>query len=901
MSDISQQTKAQQTQVFDVTGMTCAACSARVEKTTNAVPGVQKATVNLLKNSMEVEFEVGVNADAVIKEISQAVGKAGYGALPRQSQDASASSAPTEYLHNSSVDAAEKERKSVQTRLIVSIVFMVPLFYISMGHMFGWPLPDVFLGAEHSMVWGLTLFILLIPILTVNFKFFRVGFKTLIHGAPNMDSLIALGSGAATVYGIYALFQMAYNLGHGNVALAHDYAMNLYFESAAMILTLITLGKYFEARAKGKTTDSISQLMDLSPKMAVRLDGDVETVIEVKDVRVGDTLLVKTGESVPVDGVVLEGQGSVDESVITGESLPVSKRPGDSVTGATLNTSGWFTMRADRVGADTVLAGIVKLVDEATSSKAPIEKMADKISGVFVPIVIGIALVTGVAWILLGEDFATALSYAISVLVISCPCALGLATPTAIMVGTGRGATYGILVKSAETLETAQGVKTVVLDKTGTITMGTPQVTDVVPAPVLKRAVGGEASAAISEISNASLLLSVMASLEKKSEHPLAQAMVRYAEEQSVSADDVVEFTQVEGEGVAGIVDGASCYAGNARMMEAHGIDLETMSRLVPSPSDLAHDGKTVIYIARDDVLLGFVAIADVVKPTSAAAIKQLHDMGIETVMLTGDALRTAHAINEQVGTESVIAGVLPADKEQTVRMMSSSGKVAMVGDGINDAPALARADVGIAIGAGTDIALSSADIVLMRSDLLDVPAALDLSRATMRNIKQNLFWALFYNVICIPIAAGVLAYWGISLNPMIAAAAMSFSSVCVVGNALRLRRWKPQGSKVSAVQTGVELPATGQHAPTSADEPTALHDSADREEATMEKILDVEGMMCEKCVAHVKKALEGVDGVDEAVVELDAKKATVHLSKDVDDAALIDAVVEEGYEAKIA
>ena len=904
---------------FDVTGMTCAACSARVEKTTNKVEGVHLATVNLLKNSMEVEFDQGVDTAQVTQAIETAVRKAGYGALPRSENRGFAQAGGQDSKHSESAQSvavagnessgiadpstsiAEQEKKRLQTRLVISAVFMVPLFYISMGHMMGWPLPSVLLGAENSMVYALTLFVLLIPIIAINFKFFHVGFTALIHGSPNMDSLIALGSGAATIYGLYALFQMASTLGHGDIASAHQLAMNLYFESAAMILTLITLGKYLEARAKGKTTDSLSQLMDLSPKMALRLENGVETLIPAKEVRVGDVLVVKAGEAIPVDGVVLEGQGSVDESVITGESLPIGKYAGDRVTGATLNTSGWFTMRAECVGADTVLAGIVALVDEATSSKAPIEKIADKISGIFVPAVIGIAFVTFGIWMLVGAGFGTALTYAISVLVISCPCALGLATPTAIMVGTGRGATNGILVKSAESLETAHAVTTVVLDKTGTITQGKPEVADVVVTqPSLQK------------------LLRVMGGLEARSEHPLAQAIMRYVEyqaenslglnahgvknrdavtnstkTQSVLIPEVENFKQIPGEGVSGQIDGVWCYAGNARMMKEKDIS-------IIEDASFAEEGKTVLYFAQGKTLLGYVAIADMVKPTSAAAIVQLKDMGIKTVMLTGDDPQTAQTIHKQVGTDEVIAGVFPADKEQIIRELSKKGKVAMVGDGINDAPALARADVGIAIGAGTDIALSSADIVLMHSDLLDVPAALDLSRATMRNIKQNLFWALFYNALCIPIAAGALAFVGFSLNPMIAAAAMSFSSVCVVTNALRLRRWKPRSAKTPTCDEQVKASASALLVDTGSISGKDTNGSM-REEMTMEKVLQVEGMMCEKCVAHVKKALERVEGVEEAVVDLEGKSATVKLVAEVSDAALIESVVEEGYEAEMA
>ncbi len=772
---------------FSVTGMTCAACSARVEKATAGVEGVSGVAVNLLKNSMEVQLAADADPAATAAAIAAAVEKAGYGAFSAGEGAAGSAGGPSASAPGAAANpaaAAEAERKSVLRRLIVSLVFTVPLFYISMGDMFGWPLPGVLTGMENMMVLGLVLFMLLIPVIFVNFKFFRVGVKSLLRGSPNMDSLIALGSGAATLYGMYALLCMAFYTGHGDLETTHHYAMNLYFESAGMILTLITLGKFLEARAKGKTTDSLSQLMDLAPKMATRLENGTERKVPAKEVRVGDVLVVRTGEAVPVDGVVLEGEGSVDESVITGEPLPVSKREGSAVTGATVNTAGWFTMRAERVGTDTVLAGIVQLVDEATSSKAPIEKMADKISGVFVPVVMGIALVAFVVWMLLGAEFATALSYAISVLVISCPCALGLATPTAIMVGTGRGASSGILVKSAEALESAQAVRTVVLDKTGTITKGAPQVTDVLPEPGVAE----------------EELLSLAYALEKPSEHPLARAMVAYVEAKGhavegsargaaagAGAEVAADFAQTPGQGVSGEVDGRPCVAGNARMMEANGVPVDEAKA-----QQLADAGKTVTYFARDGKLVGAIAVADVPKPTSASAIAKLRSMGIRTVMLTGDAERTAKAIQAQVGTDEVIAGVLPADKERIVRKLSAKAPVAMVGDGINDAPALARADVGIAIGAGTDIALSSADIVLMHSDLADVPAALSLSRATMRNIKQNLFWALFYNAICIPVAAGVFAWAGFSLNPMIAAAAMSFSSVCVVTNALRLRRWKP-------------------------------------------------------------------------------------------------------------
>ena len=892
-------------QTFDVTGMTCAACSARVEKAAGGVEGVDRAAVNLLKNSMEVEYD---GDSATIARIVAAVEKAGYGAAPRIAQAAGAPGSAPATREN----AAAKEAAHVRMRLIVSFAFTIPLFYLSMGHMFGWPLPGFFLGHENMMTFAFTQFLLLLPVIFVNFKFFRVGFKTLFHGAPNMDSLIALGSTASTVYGIVAIYRIGWGMGHGDIDFAHMAAMDLYFESAAMILTLITLGKYFEARAKGKTTDAISKLMDLSPKTAIRRNAaGEEEEIPAEQVRPGDILIVRAGAGVPVDGVVTEGAGTVDESVITGESVPVEKTVGSAVTGATVNRTGWFAMRAEHVGADTVLAGIVRMVDEATSSKAPIEKLADKISGVFVPAVIAIAVVTFIVWMLVGAGATTALSHAISVLVISCPCALGLATPTAIMVGTGRGATCGILVKSAEALQTAHGVKTVVLDKTGTITKGAPEVCDVVAA-------GGAEDAASSGDDRAQLL-ALAHSLEARSEHPLAQAIVTYANAQGAAAKEIEGFEQIPGGGVRGVVAGHECLAGNARLMEAHAVAIGAFSERAEK---LADEGKTVLYFAADGKLAGMVALADVVKPTSAAAVAELSRMGISTVMLTGDNERTAAAIQREVGVGRVIAGVLPDGKEEVVRDLQKQGAVAMVGDGINDAPALARADVGIAIGAGTDIAIESADIVLMKSDLADVPAAISLSRATLRNIKQNLFWALIYNVICIPVAAGALAFAGVVLNPMIAAAAMSCSSVCVVSNALRLRGWKPvaltgstgarpaaedesagaQGAETEAHGTpanGGPTADAGEGVPVSAGHNGETQEDKQKE-IIMEKKLSVEGMMCQHCVAHVKKALEGVDGVEEAVVDLDANSAVAKLSADVADEVLVGAVVDAGYEAKV-
>ena len=749
-----------------------------------------------------------------------------------------------------------------------------------MGPMFGWPQPPVLAGEANLVALGLTQLLLCAPILFVNRHYFITGFRTLAHRAPNMDSLIALGSAASAAWSIAQLYRMAWAAGAGDMSTLHAAAHSLYFDSAGMILTLITLGKFFEARAKGRTTDAITALMDLAPKTATVVRDGEEIEVPTEDVRVGERLIVRAGESVPVDGVVVEGAAAVDESAITGESVPVEKGVGDRVTGATVSTRGWFAMEARAVGDDTTLAGIIRLVDEATSSKAPIERMADKIAGVFVPVVIAIAAVTFVAWLVLAGDVATALTHAISILVISCPCALGLATPTAIMVGTGRGAANGILIKSAEALETACNVDAVVLDKTGTVTAGEPRVTDVLLAP------------GVSEEE----LLRVAAALERKSEHPLAGAICTYADEKGPDAEKgmrVEKFEQVAGGGLSALVDDSPALAGNARLMAARGVGL---AELEAAAVALADDGKTPLFFSLAGRALGMIAVADPVKPTSVSAIARLRAMGARTVLLTGDQERTAAAVARRVGVDEVIAGVLPAQKEAKVRELQEAGRtVAMVGDGINDAPALARADVGIAIGAGTDVAISSADVVLMHSDPADVATAMELSRATMRNIKQNLFWALFYNAICIPVAAGVLSPWGVTLNPMIGAAAMGFSSVFVVSNALRLRTWKPSERTVSEATPAAEVAVSvesvaGVPAP-----------ATERREPTMTKTLNVTGMMCQHCVAHVKKALEGVDGVSSVDVNLEAGTATVEAADTVTDEALVAAVVEAGYEAAVA
>ena len=864
---------------YNVTGMTCAACSARVEKSVSALPGMQQCSVNLLKNSMVVRYD---DRQLTGAQIIQAVEKAGYGASLQQAGGKQTAG----QARTGAADAARQEYLKMRRRVIWSFVFTVPLFYISMGHMMGWPLPGFFLGSENAMIYALTLFLLVLPVALINGRYYRQGFKTLLHGSPNMDSLIALGSGASLAYGVYALYKIAWGFGHGDMAMVSQFSHDLYFEGAGTILTLITLGKFFEARAKGRTSDAINKLLNLAPKTATVLRDGAETVIPAEEVQAGDTVIVRAGESVPVDGVLLEGHASLDESAITGESIPVDKQSGDRVIGATINRSGYFTMRADKVGEDTTLSQIIRLVDEATSSKAPIAKLADRVAGVFVPVVISIALIALVVWMLCGATFEFAMTIAVSVLVVSCPCALGLATPTAIMVGTGRGASAGILIKSAEALETAHSVDVVVLDKTGTITQGRPVVTDQQTRPGVS---AGE-------------LLQTAASLEKLSEHPLAKAIVEQAERQGLKFLPVSDFVQIPGQGIRGRVNGRDCLAGNSRMMAAFGVQDEALTSL---QDQMAEQGKTPLFFAADGQLLGMIAVADVVKPTSRQAVEDLQAMGIRVVMLTGDHRKTAEAIRRQVGVDQVIAEVLPQDKEEQIRTLQQQGKkVAMVGDGINDAPALARADVGIAIGAGTDVAMESADIVLMKNDLLDVAGAIELSKATIRNIKQNLFWAFFYNAICIPIAAGCFyAAFQLKMNPMVAALAMSFSSVFVVSNALRLRFFKPKhGSSAAAAAPAPVSPAcscAAEESPvcpvqTAQPEPTSTEPTGGK---TMKKVLTVEGMMCQNCVKHVTRALQGIPGASDVSVSLEEKKAEVTVPDTVTDEDLKAAVVDAGYE----
>ena len=875
-----------QKEQFDITGMTCSACSARIEKSVGKLPGIKEVSVNLLKNSMVASYDESVLDTA---GIVQAVEKAGYGAFPKTpAQTKSHTAAPAAKPEAST---AQAEYKQMKQRLLLSALFTIPLFYISMGHMMGWPLPGFLLGMENAMSFAFTQFLLLIPVVFINFKYYRMGFKTLFHGSPNMDSLIAIGSSAAIVYGIYAIYKIGIGFGHGDMATVHSFMMDLYFESAGMILTLITLGKTLEARAKGKTSDAITKLMNLAPKTAtVERDGQ-ELQVPVEDVQLGETLIVKAGESVPVDGIVIEGFSSVDESALTGESIPVEKHIGDKVIGATTSKSGYFKMQATKVGDDTTLAQIVRLVDEATSSKAPIAKLADKVSGVFVPVVITISLIAVVVWLLLGYGFEFALSIGISILVISCPCALGLATPTAIMVGTGKGATNGILIKSAEALETAHNIDTVVLDKTGTITQGTPVVTNML----------------CKEGIHSKELLQIAASLEKLSEHPLADAIVTEAEKEGLSFLPVSDFKQIPGQGIVGRIGDDTCLAGNRRLIEANGIRGGALLQL---GEEMAVDGKTPLFFARGGQLIGVIAVADVVKPTSRQAVQELARMGIEVVMLTGDNAKTAEAIRRQVGVNRVVAEVFPQDKEKEIRRLQNGGKkVAMVGDGINDAPALARADVGIAIGAGTDVSIESADIVLMKSDLLDVSTAIQLSKAVIRNIKQNLFWAFIYNIIGIPLAAGAWIHLlGWQMNPMFGAAAMSLSSFCVVTNALRLNlvkvydtsrdsRYKKTAHRKGLIVNNTGVKNTGVYAGDGNKDNISYKNNEEKKEVTiMTKTMNIEGMMCGHCEARVKKALEAVSGVSEAVVSHENGTAVVTLTQDVSDDVLKKAVEDQDY-----
>ena len=849
---------------YNVTGMSCAACSARVEKAVNAVPGVTSCSVSLLTNSMGVEGTA--SAAAIVK----AVQDAGYGASPRSS---SASAAPDS---SAGLDAlADHETPKLKKRLIASLIFLIVLMYFSMGHMmWGWPLPHWFDGNHVAM--GLVQLLLAGIVMVINQKFFISGFKGLIHRAPNMDTLVALGSSASFVWSTYALFAMTRAQVDGNEELVMHYMMEFYFESAAMILTLITVGKMLEARSKGKTTDALKSLMKLAPKTATLLRGDAEVSVPIAEVRKGDIFVVRPGENIPVDGIVLEGSSAVNESALTGESIPVDKAEGDKVSAATTNQSGFLRCEATRVGEDTTLAQIIKMVSDAAATKAPIAKIADTVSGFFVPAVISIAVVTTIVWLLLGRELGYALARGISVLVISCPCALGLATPVAIMVGNGLGAKNGILFKTAASLEAAGRTQIVALDKTGTITSGEPKVTDILPAE------------GVSETE----LLTLAAALERRSEHPLAKAVLAYTEANAMDAPEVSDFSALPGNGLSARLDGAEIFGGNAALIETKAA---VPAALKEKAASLAKEGKTPLYFGGAGRLLGVVAVADTIKEDSPRAIRELQNMGIRVVMLTGDNQRTADAIGRQAGVDEVIAGVLPDGKEAVIRQLQASGKVAMVGDGINDAPALTRADTGIAIGAGTDVAIDAADVVLMNSKLSDVPAAIRLSRATLRNIHENLFWAFIYNIIGIPLAAGLFIPFGLTLNPMFGAAAMSLSSFCVVSNALRLNLFDLHSTRHDH-KTASPAAAPVQSAAENNKKSDAEAPEVKTEDNTMKKTLKVEGMMCGHCEARVKKALEALPEVDEAVVSHEAGTAIVTLNAEVADDVLKNAVEAQDY-----
>lgn len=875
---------------FDVTGMTCSACSSHVEKSVSKLTGVENVSVNLLTNSMQVEFDENkLDTAGIIK----AVEDAGYGAAVKDghAKSGTKTSGQSDSQENSGLSAVEQNVKNMKKRLIVSLIFWIPLMYVSMGHMiYQWlniPMPPFTMnflhGNENAITYAFTQFLLLLPILIANQKYFKNGFKTLWHRSPNMDSLIAIGAGAAILYGIFAIYRIGYAMGHGDMMVVHQYAHDLYFESAGTILTLITIGKYLETKSKGKTSEAITKLLNLAPKTVTVVRDGVEQVVDAADVEKGEIFLVKPGESVAVDGIVLEGKSSFDESAITGESIPVPKQEGDTIVSASMNKSGLIRAKATKVGEDTTIAQIIRLVEEASSSKAPIAKMADKIAGVFVPTVITIALITGIIWLISGATFEFAMSTAIAVLVISCPCALGLATPVAIMVGTGKGAENGILIKSGDALETAHQIDTVVLDKTGTITQGKPVVTDII--------------CAAGKNADKTQLLQIAGSLEKGSEHPLAEAIVNYCLTNNISLEKVTDFNALFGKGIEGTMSGTHYYAGNEKMMEEKGISLSTEQK--NQIQALAKQGRTPLLFADEKQFLGIVAVADVVKPTSKEAVQKFRDYGIHVIMLTGDNEVTAQAIKEQVGIDEVVAGVLPTQKEEKISALKQAGhKVAMIGDGVNDAPALASADVGIAIGAGTDVAIESADIVLMKNDLLDAVGAVKLSKAVIRNIKENLFWAFFYNSIGIPLAAGVLyPLFQIKLNPMFGAAAMSLSSVCVVSNALRLRWVKLHDAKKTQSEPYQDVAAStiadiNQH---NALDNNIKSTNNDKGESTMTTTISIEGMMCAHCQAHVEKALKEVAGVTEVTVSLENKNAVVTGDASVE--TLKQAVVDAGYE----
>lgn len=861
---------------FTITGMTCSACSARVEKAVAKVDGTKDVSVNLLTNSMQLEYD---EAKTSVPAIIKAVVDAGYGASVKGKQ-AAAKAAPQE-------DPVKKSIAEMKHRLVWSIAFLLPTMYISMHglfeKLFGLPVPhivsEVFDGPQNAIVFAFSQFLLVLPIMYLNRRYYIAGFRNLFRGAPNMDSLVGMGSMAAALFGAFAIFRMGWGFGHGDMALVQEYSTNLYFESAGMIVTLITVGKYLEARAKGQTSKALEKLMDLAPKQACVVRGGAEQVIPAEELVAGDEVIVRPGERIPADGTVLAGTTSIDESAITGEPIPVEKQAGDKVTSATINKQGSIHFRAERVGEDTTISQIIRLVDEASASKAPIARMADKIAGVFVPAVIAIAVLAGAVWLAMGASVEFAFSIAICILVISCPCALGLATPVAIMVGTGKGAENGILIKSGEALEIAQSVDTVVMDKTGTITEGRPVVTDITT-------VNG-----VSEQE----FLAIAAGLEKGSEHPLAEAVMTAARERGIAPKAMTDFKALFGRGVEAEADGHVYAAGNDKLMAEKGIDLTPYEAHLAS---LADDGCTPLIFAEDDRVIGILAAADVEKATSREAIARFRAMGIDVVMLTGDNARTAEAIRRRMDIPKVIAGVLPENKAEHIKKLQAEGhRVAMIGDGINDAPALAQADLGMAIGAGTDVAIESADAVLMKSDLLDAVSAIRLSKAVLKNIKENLFWALIYNVTCIPLAAGILyPAFGIKLSPVIGAAAMSLSSVCVVMNALRLRFFKPDhGAEISAEQTAAAVSSDRKNH--EAADSAAAQPVQEKEAIRMEKTLKIEGMMCAHCQKHVHDALAKMDGVTDVTVDLEGGKADVKATHDIPEADFRKVIEDAGYE----
>ncbi|WP_330848062.1 heavy metal translocating P-type ATPase [Aliarcobacter butzleri] len=833
-------------QKFDIKGMTCSACSTAVDRNVKKLEGINEVNVNLLNNSMIVKYDENVlNNETIIKKVQDA----GYEAFLVENGKKTQKNSTEENL-------TKIETNELKNRLIISFIFAIPLFYISMGHMLNWYLPHLFHGYSNAITFAFTQFLLALPIVFINIKYYKVGFKTLYKGSPNMDSLIAIGTSAAMIYGVFSIYKIGYGLGNNDIDIVIQYSHDLYFESAAIVLTLITLGKFLEARAKENTSEAINKLINLTPKTALVLRNSQEIEIPVDELVLKDIVIVKPGNIVPTDGVIIFGNSSIDESMLTGESLPVSKKVGDKVIGASINKSGSFKFEVTKLGEDTVLSQIIKLIEEASSSKAPISKLADKISAIFVPTVIVISILATVTWLFLGYSFEFALSIGIAILVISCPCALGLATPTAIMVGTGKGAQNGILIKSAESLEIAHTINTVVIDKTGTITEGKTQVTDIFTSEKITQ----------------DKLLQLCATIEKNSEHPLSDAILKKAQEKEIELLSTTDFEALNGLGIKAKVEDRLFYIGNKKLLDSKNIFLDLFYE---NSEKLANEGKTPIFIADENEVLGLIAISDVVKPTSKDAILEFEKMGLEVIMLTGDNYKTANAIAKQININNVIAEVLPQDKEKEIQKLQSLGKkVAMIGDGINDAPALVRADVGIAIGAGTDVAIESANIVLVKSDLLDAVKAIQLSNAVIKNIKQNLFWAFFYNIIGIPLAAGVFyTILGWKLSPMFAGAAMSLSSVTVVLNALRLKLFEPKISKNLLEQNNIS--------------------KGDK----MEKILKVDGMTCGHCKARVEKVVSAIDGVDSVDVDLASKNVTVKMSKDISEQTLSDVIVDAGYE----